>query len=123
MRQFMAFKRRNGVLPGMFSGVDSIPAMLAPGEIVLNPKQQDRVRANAGMDPFRGAGIPGYSGGSGGQSTVVNAGPVTVQVYMEQDSTGVWTATAKSPDGQKVITEIVQDKFRNGGLDTKRRGI
>lgn len=64
MRQYGDFKRRNGFLGGRFTGSDTLPSMLAPGEMVLNPYQVARVKANAGMDPFASAGIPGYASGS-----------------------------------------------------------
>ncbi|MEZ5421856.1 MAG: phage tail tape measure protein [Pyrinomonadaceae bacterium] len=63
MKQFSEFKRRNGFLGGRFTGVDTLPSMLAPGEMVLNPYQVARVKSNAGMDPFASAGIPGYGSG------------------------------------------------------------
>lgn len=62
--QYSEFKRRNGMLPGAFTGRDSLPSMLAPGEMVLNPAQIRNVIGNAGRDVFKGAGIPGYAGGA-----------------------------------------------------------
>lgn len=61
--QFGDFKRRNGMLPGAFTGRDSLPSMLAPGEMVLNPVQQARVIRAAGGDVFKYGGIPGYADG------------------------------------------------------------
>lgn len=62
--QFRDFKRRNGFLGGRFTGSDTLPSMLAPGEMVLNPYQIAAVKSNAGMDPFQRAGIPGYASGA-----------------------------------------------------------
>lgn len=128
MQQFAEFKRRNGVLTGTWTGRDTLPSMLAKGEMVLNPEQQDRVIRNARMDPFRNAGIPGYAGGgmagsgqAGPQPIVVSSGDISVQVFVEQDSTGLWTATAKSPSGQKVLVDVIQEKFRNDEMKLKRR--
>ncbi len=54
------FFRPNGLIPGIFDGRDDLMAMLTRGEMVLNPMQQQNVRANAGFDVFAGAGIPNY---------------------------------------------------------------
>jgi hypothetical protein len=35
--------QRGGKIPGQPTGKDTVPAMLSPGEVVLNPKQQKRV--------------------------------------------------------------------------------
>lgn len=64
LSQYGAFKRRNGMLAGAWSGRDVLPSMLAMGEMVLNPNQISRVKAAAGFDPFKSAGIPGYAGGT-----------------------------------------------------------
>lgn len=64
LRQFGQFKRRNGMLGGNFNGIDTLPSMLAQGEMVLNPYQINAVRRNAGFDVFQGAGIPNYAGGT-----------------------------------------------------------
>lgn len=58
--QYGDFKRRNGMLPGQFTGRDTLPSMLAMGEMVLNPKQINRVINVAGFDPFKYAEIPNY---------------------------------------------------------------
>lgn len=122
-QQFADFQRRNGMLPGTFTGRDSMPSMLAPGEMVLNPAQQSRVRANAGTDPFVNAGIPGYAEGRAGSVQQSGSGDINVTVVLQQDpATGVWTAIAKSPDGRKVITEVVEEKYRNSDIRNTRRG-
>ena len=65
MRRAMDYKRRNGMLPGKFTGIDSLPSLLATGEMVLNPMQIQKVILNAGGDdPFKNAGIPGYAQGA-----------------------------------------------------------
>jgi plasmid maintenance system killer protein len=57
---FADFFRPNGLIPGAFDGADNILAMISRGEMVINPMQQNRVRALAGFDVFAGAGIPNY---------------------------------------------------------------
>lgn len=64
MRQYSDFKRRNGMLAGTFTGKDTLPSMLAPGEMVLNPAQQARAIAAAGFDIFRYSQIPNYAEGT-----------------------------------------------------------
>lgn len=116
---FTAFRRRNGFLGGSWTGRDTIPAMLAHGEMVLNPYQQNRVRAAAGFDVFKPAGIPGYAGGGmvdGG------GGPISVTVNVSQDAEGLWHATAESDAGKRVIAKVVADKYGNDELKFKRRG-
>lgn len=58
------FKRRNGMLAGGWTGKDTLPSMLAQGELVLNPVQQARIVAAARHDIFKDKGIPGYAGGT-----------------------------------------------------------
>jgi|GEM_PF-2285262 len=116
-----AFRRRNGMLGGSWTGIDSLPSMLAPGEMVLNPYQQERVRRNAGGDVFQNAGIPGYAGGGVAPqpSTVVVAADqqrVEVQISLQQDASGMWTAAAKSPSGRKVLIDLITDASRNRDL-------
>jgi hypothetical protein len=84
------FQRRNGMLPGTFAGIDTIPAMLAPGEMVLNPMQQARVRRAAGFDVFKPARIPGYAGGvavQGASVEIAQLPPINIQpnivIYVE----------------------------------------
>ena len=62
--QYKDFKRQNGMLKGQWTGKDTIPSMLAMGEMVLNPMQIARVIQNAGRDVFKTAGIPGYATGT-----------------------------------------------------------
>lgn len=57
---FADYFRPNGLIPGIFDGRDNILALISRGEMVLNPRQQARVRALAGYDVFAGAGIPNY---------------------------------------------------------------
>ena len=112
IRQHADFKRRNGLLAGGWTGRDTLPSMLAAGEMVLNPKQIDRVRSNAGFDAFRGAGIPNYAAGTFvGATSSAPAGnapaqPVTVQIVLnnsgivESDIKGVLVNGLKQPDVQ-----------------------
>ncbi len=64
MQRSLDYKRRNGMLSGAFTGTDVLPSMLARGEMVLNPSQISQVILNAGDDPFKNAGIPGYNTGA-----------------------------------------------------------
>jgi len=117
IRQHADFKRRNGLLAGGWTGRDTLPSMLAAGEMVLNPKQIDRVRSNAGFDAFRGAGIPNYASGTFvGSGPVANAPtaaaqPVTVQIVLnnsgivESDIKGVLVNGLKQPDVQVELVK------------------
>lgn len=97
MKQYSTFKRRNGMLAGAFTGRDTLPSMLAAGEMVLNPVQQARAIAAAGFDIFQHAQIPNYAGGTyvapqisapsfaapmGANATVVQSGDVNVKVEL-----------------------------------------
>lgn len=65
LKQYGEFKRRNGMLQGAFTGQDTLPAMLAKGEMVLNPRQINAViTAAGGVDLFKYAKIPGYASGT-----------------------------------------------------------
>jgi hypothetical protein len=118
---FQAFRRRNGFLGGAWTGHDTVPAMLAAGEMVLNPTQQARVRANAGHDVFRGAGIPGYAGG-GMVQPQAESGPIVLQISHSIDKDGMVQTAVQSPSGRKVIVDIVGDAFAHGEVKTKRFG-
>lgn len=122
---FQAFRRMNGMLAGAWTGRDVLPAMLAAGEMVINPRQQERIRLNAGFDVFRGAGIPGYAQGGvvpqASPAVMVAESPVHVSIHLEQDASGQWHATAKSDSGRKVILDVVSDGFANDKISTKRR--
>ncbi len=124
---FMAFRRYNGMLGGQWTGRDTIPAMLAHGEMVLNPNQQRRVIAAAGADVFKPAGIPGYAGGGvqTSSSTQVMMGPeqpINIMVSIEQDAQGMFQVAAQSDTGRKVLVNVVNDGFSNGAIKTGKRG-
>lgn len=124
---FQAFRRYNGMLAGAWTGRDTLPAMLARGEMVLNPDQQARVRANAGFDAFRNAGIPGYAGGGmavASSPVVVEApaAPVNIEITIEQDAQGMFEAFAKSDAGRRVTVNVVNDAFANSQIRSRRRG-
>jgi hypothetical protein len=57
---YRGFKRRNGMLPGVWTGRDYLPSLLADEEMVLNKPQINRIRQLAGFDVFQGANIPNY---------------------------------------------------------------
>ena len=59
-QQHLQFKRRNGLLPGVWTGRDYLPSYLAEKEMVINPPQIARIIRAAGFDVFKGAGIPNY---------------------------------------------------------------
>jgi len=121
---FQAFRRRNGMLGGSWTGRDVLPAMLAHGEMVLNPMQQSRVRAAAGFDVFKPANIPGYAGGGMGvvnQQSAVGDQPVVVEMSIQQDAQGMFNIAAQSPSGRKVVLNVVGDGFTNDDVKFKRR--
>lgn len=104
------FRRRNGMLAGAFTGRDTLPSMLANGEMVLNPSQIARVRENAGFDAFRGAGIPGYAGGSAIAPTATPGSfgrqPVILQPKITISMTGNGISDVQ-------ITDVVIDGLKN----------
>lgn len=86
-QQFTEFKRRNGMLPGIFTGRDSLPSMLAPGEMVLNPQQIAAVIQNAGgFDVFRNAKIPGYRDGVFVQPAPIVSTPAATSASSSSDT-------------------------------------
>lgn len=123
---FQAFRRYNGMLGGTFTGRDTIPAMLAQGEMVLNPRQQARVRANAGHDVFQGAGIPGYADGVAiGAASLGPGEPMVLQLNFEHsiDAEGMIRTTLKNSEkAQKQVRIVINDGFSNGLIDTSKRG-
>jgi hypothetical protein len=119
---FQAFRRYNGMIAGPWTGRDTLPAMLGRGEMVLNPSQQASVIRGAGFDVFKGANIPGYANGGMAQSVPVSMEPVSVQVSIQQDASGMFTVSAKSDRGRKVILDVVGEGFANDEIKTQRRG-
>lgn len=122
------YRRVNGMLPGQYRGHDTINARLAPGEMVLNPMQQYQVRANAGFDPFRNAGIPGYAGGGMAVQPAAQPAqsePLELTFVFEHsiDSAGmVRTAIKSSTDVEREIKLKIEDMTANDRLRQKRRG-
>lgn len=122
------YRRVNGMLPGQYRGHDTINARLAPGEMVLNPMQQYQVRANAGFDPFRNAGIPGYAGGGMAVQPALQPAqsePLELTFVFEHsiDSAGmVRTAIKSSTDVEREIKLKIEDMTANDRLRQKRRG-
>lgn len=127
-RQFGAFKRRNGMLAGGWTGRDVLPSMLAMGEMVLNPMQIARVKAAAGFDVFKGAGVPGYAGGTfvspsastPSVSVPVAKQPIIVQLYLtnsgmvESDIKNVLIDSLGDSDVQvEVVRTYDKGKSRN----------
>lgn len=122
------YRRVNGMLPGQYRGHDTINARLSPGEMVLNPMQQYQVRANAGFDPFRNAGIPGYAGGGMVMQPAAQPAqsePLELTFVFEHsiDSAGmVRTAIKSSTDVEREIKLKIEDMTANDRLRQKRRG-
>jgi hypothetical protein len=127
---FQAFRRYNGLISGAWTGRDVLPAMLARSEMVLNPRQQTDVIRNAGFDVFKTANIPGYAGGGVRPSqpvTSASSEPIIVNVDLEFehyiDAEGmISTQLKKSDKVQRNLHLVVKDGFRNGEIDTRRRG-
>lgn len=145
LKQYGDFKRRNGMMPGAFTGRDTLPSMIATGEMVLNPRQIANVIHAVGEDPFPYAGIPnypskpkpikGYADGnyfgtgapsfSGGSSSARPSSdgdkPIYLTVNLFKDDQGNWKQEAESDGGRKVIANIVEKKFANGELKFQKR--
>jgi hypothetical protein len=91
-----------GVLPGYAPGMDSIMAMLSPGEGVLNPYAVQavgadtvhRLNALAGRGAFAMSGSGGGGGAAGGQSIVVHS-----HLYL---------------DGKEIYTSVKQQNYKYG---------
>lgn len=116
-----AFRRLNGMIPGIWTGRDTVPAMLARGEMVLNPAQQLRVQQQAGFDVFKNAGIPGYAQGGMVQTAQPANEPIHVEVSVSQDASGMLRVAANSPQGRRVMLDVVSDGFRNDEVKMRRR--
>jgi TP901 family phage tail tape measure protein len=131
--QFSDFKRRNGLLSGGTQGVDSLPSLLMPGEIVANQMQQERIRRVAGFDVFAYAGIPNYpkkqkpvkmatGGYIGTAQTSSNSAPPTGAVFNGNiilegvvalpDAKGY----LETPDGKRQVINISREHVRETGI-------
>jgi hypothetical protein len=123
---FADFFRPNGLVPGAFDGADNILAMISRGEMVLNPRQQNRVRALAGYDVFAGAGIPNYpkassspqlaTGGIAGAGLNVQMpAPQIMLPNLTLYLQGVaWKDDARgylqSDDGRRVLVQVIKEE-------------
>lgn len=136
--QYGDFKRRNGMMPGAWNGVDHIPALIANNEMVLNPMQQRRARMAAGFDVFAHANIPNYNapktarprlmaeGGYVGSSSnnsnsssnnVVNLSGWKLVLENFQPLPDP-KAYIESPEGKRHIIEVVGDDIDNSNGQT-----
>lgn len=99
-KQFGDFKRRNGMLPGKFTGKDYLPSLLADGELVLNERQRLDVINIVGFDPFRHARIPNYASG-----TFVTSAPSVPTPSAPRQAT---SAQSSSDTKRPIIVKIYQ---------------
>ncbi len=131
---FADYFKPNGLLPGMFDGKDNILSLLSRGEMVLNPRQQSRVRAAAGYDVFATAGIPNYpkanpsprlamGGITGGGITLKSESPTiliqpNLTFFAEGMTFGENAALWVSTDGGKrtLVNLIIEEKKGNSKL-------
>lgn len=120
---FADYFRPNGLIPGVFDARDNILALISRGEMVLNPRQQNRIRALAGYDVFAHAGIPNYpkpnasnkfaSGGIVGKThpikeTVPNFTIVLSGVTFNENA----AAWLESDDGKRSLIKLITDHNR-----------
>ncbi|MET0751867.1 MAG: phage tail tape measure protein [Pyrinomonadaceae bacterium] len=110
-KQYGDFKRRNGRLPGAFTGKDYLPSLLADGELVLNERQRLDVINITGFDPFSHARIPNYASG-----TFVTSAPSAPSVPTPSRTTTTATATAGSSSGETKQPIIVKIYQTNNGI-------
>ena len=111
------YKRRNGMLAGQFTGMDTLPSMLAAGEMVLNPAQIAAVINNAGgSDVFKGAGIPNYATGTYLPPSL-NVAPSSAAISSTSASESkpqvIQIFVANSGMVESDITDVVIDGFQN----------
>lgn len=122
---FADYFRPNGLVPGAFDGADNILAMISRGEMVLNPRQQSRVRSLAGYDVFASAGIPNYPkasasprlamGGIAGTGLALSNTPTVLAPNFNLYLAGVTfydqaQAWVESDDGKRAIVKLIVDK-------------
>jgi len=122
---FADYFRPNGLVPGAFDGADNILAMISRGEMVLNPRQQSRVRSLAGYDVFASAGIPNYpkasasprlaTGGIAGTGLALSNTPTVLAPNFNLYLAGVTfydqaRAWVESDDGKRAIVKLIVDK-------------
>ena len=109
MAQYGDFKRRNGMLPGTFTGKDTLPSMLAPGEMVLNPSQMMRIIRAVGYDPFVYGGVPNFP----------QKQPQVVKKYAEGSYIGATPAlapTGKDNDRPIVLNALFEVKVSESDI-------
>ncbi len=126
------FKRRNGMLPGTYTGRDYLPSLLGDGEMVLNKYQIDRVKNVSGFDPFKYAKIPNYadgvslgsqasSGSVGSQASTSNQINFTPTINIQIEGGEVKSVDIQTPEGQRVLTNVLVNLAKNKEL--KKIGI
>jgi len=95
----MAGFASGGRIPGVYSGRDTVPALLSPGEVVLAPWQQAAIGHMFGAPPdevFAAAGVPGFAKGG-----PVIPSPESLQKWREEFEKML--AAAKRDDTETLI--------------------
>lgn len=98
---FTSFRRVNGVVPGNPAMGDVYPARLTGKEIVVNQPQQNKMRAVAGFDIFKYAGIPGYAAG-----------------YSDSSSSNSYSSSSDTHETGRKIPIYVSEVNVNGIIKT-----
>ena len=125
MKRALDFKRRNGKLAGNFNGIDTLPSMLAKGEMVLNPTQIQNVILNAGDDPFKNAGIPGYNTGTyiapspSAPSASATAAPVNSFAPNVIKIENITLVVEKDENGNVSFKELLVDNLKKSDVQVQ----
>ena len=80
------------LMRGSAYGADTVPAMLTPGEVVLNQNQQRNVGNITGMPSrnlFQAAGVPGSPMGGASSGNTMEGGGMYIRDLGEQSGGGI----------------------------------
>jgi hypothetical protein len=116
------FHQHGGIIPGYMPGHDTVPAMLSPGEAVLNPYAVRMLGAGfihwANTIAERG----GFSGGGGGGGGAVN--PVALRAGVSGVGGGAGGAAVIHNhiilDGREIATAVRREQWR---WETRSSGV
>lgn len=121
-RRFAAIDQRlvpqfagGGIVSGVDRGVDSVRALLRPGEMVLTQVQQASIAQRAGADIFRSAGVPGVQPQAafqhGGIAPAANSpgsnSPVIIFLDAVVDAEGIFVRGGSTESGRQVIVKQI----------------
>jgi tape measure domain-containing protein len=101
-----------GIVGGLDRGIDSVLALLRPGEVVLNRMQQALL---GGADALRRAGVPGFAQGGGAQTATSSDEPIQINITLvsqvaltEEEAGELIRQGVQTSTGRKALVKVTR---------------